>query len=453
MQFEHMASYRFKGELLLSKVGRNELCPCGSGKKYKKCCLGKESSAVESILRLVTTEEAVAHEAVAVQPSALQETTEAAARTESKLTLTKLKKMVTHELKWEHPAHEQLALQLMESMRNDYERELIFEALMLWNGYSRQTKPSVKKVGSFCAAIEYLLSEEYGFNLSQSDLAAKYEVTTATISRKVKELMNYIEEYGMGGENDEFLVLNGPGSAQEKAQLLLSKAMESTSSKRRIQLAETALEIYPDSSDAYLVLAEESENEHEARGFLKAGIAAGQRELGELFFAENKGHFWGLHETRPYIRICKSYAESCWFGGNAEEAAQTLEHILELNPDDNTGARYLLAAVYLYSNQLNEAERVIKKFGKDDAAAAFAYDRIVLEYKKNGITSQLKMLYRVARNVNKHVPDYLLGVKRLPHNLPDFVGMGDSNEAIEYVIMHSRLWASVPDLLKWMLKQ
>ncbi|MGY8733817.1 MAG: SEC-C metal-binding domain-containing protein, partial [Pirellulales bacterium] len=23
------------------KVGRNDSCPCGSGKKYKKCCLGK----------------------------------------------------------------------------------------------------------------------------------------------------------------------------------------------------------------------------------------------------------------------------------------------------------------------------------------------------------------------------------------------------------------------------
>ena len=22
------------------KVGRNDPCPCGSGKKYKKCCLG-----------------------------------------------------------------------------------------------------------------------------------------------------------------------------------------------------------------------------------------------------------------------------------------------------------------------------------------------------------------------------------------------------------------------------
>ena len=23
------------------KTGRNDLCPCGSGKKFKKCCLGK----------------------------------------------------------------------------------------------------------------------------------------------------------------------------------------------------------------------------------------------------------------------------------------------------------------------------------------------------------------------------------------------------------------------------
>lgn len=26
------------------KIGRNEPCPCGSGKKYKKCCMGKERS-------------------------------------------------------------------------------------------------------------------------------------------------------------------------------------------------------------------------------------------------------------------------------------------------------------------------------------------------------------------------------------------------------------------------
>ncbi len=32
---------RIKGPQVRSKTGRNDPCPCGSGKKYKKCCLGK----------------------------------------------------------------------------------------------------------------------------------------------------------------------------------------------------------------------------------------------------------------------------------------------------------------------------------------------------------------------------------------------------------------------------
>ena len=28
--------------LVPKKIGRNAECPCGSGKKYKKCCLNKE---------------------------------------------------------------------------------------------------------------------------------------------------------------------------------------------------------------------------------------------------------------------------------------------------------------------------------------------------------------------------------------------------------------------------
>jgi len=27
------------------KIGRNQPCPCGSGKKYKRCCLGKPLTA------------------------------------------------------------------------------------------------------------------------------------------------------------------------------------------------------------------------------------------------------------------------------------------------------------------------------------------------------------------------------------------------------------------------
>ena len=43
------------------KAGRNDACPCGSGKKYKKCCLGKEVAAAaaqpiaSSVLRSATS--------------------------------------------------------------------------------------------------------------------------------------------------------------------------------------------------------------------------------------------------------------------------------------------------------------------------------------------------------------------------------------------------------------
>ena len=38
----------------MAKTGRNVLCPCGSGQKFKKCCEGKTDSARRSrVLMLV----------------------------------------------------------------------------------------------------------------------------------------------------------------------------------------------------------------------------------------------------------------------------------------------------------------------------------------------------------------------------------------------------------------
>lgn len=33
--------YKSDGSIKECTIGRNDLCPCGSGKKYKKCCLQK----------------------------------------------------------------------------------------------------------------------------------------------------------------------------------------------------------------------------------------------------------------------------------------------------------------------------------------------------------------------------------------------------------------------------
>lgn len=38
----------------MSKIGRNEPCPCGSGKKYKKCCLSLQQEARAGVARPAT---------------------------------------------------------------------------------------------------------------------------------------------------------------------------------------------------------------------------------------------------------------------------------------------------------------------------------------------------------------------------------------------------------------
>ena len=32
----------------MAKIGRNDLCPCGSGKKYKKCCMASDETAARA---------------------------------------------------------------------------------------------------------------------------------------------------------------------------------------------------------------------------------------------------------------------------------------------------------------------------------------------------------------------------------------------------------------------
>jgi len=42
----------------MAKLGRNSSCPCGSGKKYKHCCLGKHEAALRAAESYEPIEEA-----------------------------------------------------------------------------------------------------------------------------------------------------------------------------------------------------------------------------------------------------------------------------------------------------------------------------------------------------------------------------------------------------------
>jgi len=46
----------------MPKIGRNDPCPCGSGQKYKRCCMGKDQAAVQ-VKRAAVQEEQCARSA------------------------------------------------------------------------------------------------------------------------------------------------------------------------------------------------------------------------------------------------------------------------------------------------------------------------------------------------------------------------------------------------------
>ncbi|AWI13473.1 hypothetical protein CQJ30_15735 [Caldibacillus thermoamylovorans] len=239
-------------------------------------------------------------------------------------------------------------------------------------------------------------------------------------------------------------------SNKEKAQELLYDAYESTGNKR-IELAKKALKLYPNSPDAYNILAELELNPLKEEQLLLKAIEVGEKELGKDFIKENKGYFWGIVSTRPYMRAKFNYADFLHENERFEEAIRQYEDLLELNPNDNQGARYELFIVYVESGLFKKAEALLKKYNETTTANG-AYNLVLIELLQNGVTNKAKQLLKKAKQQNPYVPDYLLGKKDIPMYLPSHYQLGSESEAIIYADNHWTLWAGNPKLLDFLKK-
>lgn len=241
-----------------------------------------------------------------------------------------------------------------------------------------------------------------------------------------------------------------PLSNKEKAQDLIYDAYDSTG-KKRIELAKKALKLYPNIPDAYNILAELELNPLKEEQLLLKAIEVGEKELGKDFIKENKGYFWGIVSTRPYMRAKFNYADFLHENERFEEAIRQYEDLLELNPNDNQGARYELFIVYVESGLFKKAEALLKKYNETTTANG-TYNLVLIELLQNGVTNKAKQLLKKAKQQNPYVPDYLLGKKDIPMYLPSHYQLGSESEAIIYADNHWTLWAGNPKLLDFLKK-
>jgi tetratricopeptide (TPR) repeat protein len=233
-----------------------------------------------------------------------------------------------------------------------------------------------------------------------------------------------------------------PRTPLERAQALVYQALE-VSGPRRTKLARQALAISAECADAYVLLAEAAQDPHEMRGLYEQGVQAGERALGPDIFAEEVGHFWGIVETRPYMRARLGLAEVLWATGERQAAISHLQELLRLNPGDNQGARYPLAVWLLCEGNLAATERLLDQYA-DEITASWAYTRALVVFRRRRAGKQADQALVRALESNPFVPQFLLGAK-LPKSVPEYVGIGDENEAIDYVAGAYQLWFEPED--------
>ena len=114
---------------------------------------------------------------------------------------------------------------------------------------------------------------------------------------------------------------DGEEGALRRAQELVYDAWEAGTARERVRLARQALALSELCADAHVLLAENAARTTvEARDHYRRGVVAGEKALGPEAFERDAGRFWGILETRPYMRGRSGLADCLWALGERSAA-------------------------------------------------------------------------------------------------------------------------------------
>ncbi len=237
-----------------------------------------------------------------------------------------------------------------------------------------------------------------------------------------------------------------------EAQDLVYEAWEAADGRSRYALARRALKISPLCADAWLILAERpSLSVQDRREFLERAVKAGELALGEDGFAEYEGHFWGFLETRPYMRARHCLAEDLWRSGDHEAAIGHLREMLDLNPGDNQGLRYVLLAWLLNMRDDTAVEELLRAHS-DEASAFICYTQALFAFRKAGDGKVARKAAVAAWECNRHVPKLLAQNGRIRFEDTGYYTLGGEDEAAYYIEEYGFAWKDTPGAVDWLVE-
>lgn len=236
----------------------------------------------------------------------------------------------------------------------------------------------------------------------------------------------FIEQYNAG----EIEYENTP---LDEAYELLEEAENAKTMKEAKRLAKKAFETSDACFDAKLFLADIEENSLKSNKILDEGLEFEKKRLEKegYFDKEKIGRFYGIFETRPYIRGLYTKASNLCNDGKYKRAIEVCEEILKLNENDNTGSRYLLMALYAIIEDEKFMLDLYKKYKENNLEMLFPM--FVLYYKKEDDVKARKYLDMINKG-NKHFIKFFKGNMKLEEDImPGYYSRGNASEVFMYM--------------------
>ena len=239
----------------------------------------------------------------------------------------------------------------------------------------------------------------------------------------------------------------------EQAQELAFQALEEPDDRKALALARRALELDPECVDARSVEIQITlDDPLERVKAFKSLLEQARRAMGKQFFEENKGQFWGVVTTRPYMRALEYLADLLLVSlERFDEAIAVYEEMIELNPEDNQGARDSLLGLYLGEGDVLKARSLLNRYHEDDLAV-FSWGR-ALERFLSGDLPEAREALRNAVKANAFVLAIMAGIEEIPEDYEGGFSPGDINEAWYCLMELGPVWEKQPDVLPWIASE
>jgi len=159
-------------------------------------------------------------------------------------------------------------------------------------------------------------------------------------------------------------------------------------------------------------------------------------------FDEKKDRItWAIIENRPFLRTFQGVILEMMKYSDYENAIRKCRFVLNVNPNDNQGIRYLLLENYFYNKEPENILKLIKEY-KEEASAEFLYGLVLAYLQLNSPKKAKAALQKAIGNYPKIGKEIIKKRHREPKNEAVYGGiiMGSDYQAYDYWLRNKAFW-------------